>query len=607
MTWLASLAIALLTGLVSLFAGGVVAEWCVGWYRISSFEGGSGYFVVFMALLSGVAGTIVGLLIARAVAAVPGVNAFKAAGLAVATVLGVAAGVGGAARLLADVPPELDGERLYLLVELRWPAGQPPPSRDAGAGVVRLGTLSGSTLRREEDGPLFLDDARIEQRQWIAPGAVEIFTTRGTPVVNAFVEGTRIASFLPPLRRRPTRGDLEWSEWLPATSAQPGEPNGPVSYRFRISKRATPARRQHVGPFIIDTIVRDFARFGDDEAIGAISTFRLHEHDHDLLDGQRVEAVAVVSTEPWTLLVKDGEGCRLVRQGEPANQPRPALPCETERPPLLSLLALQPDQTPALATTSVPRRITGWLDKETYNWPGLYLVGPALLDTRPQFDRTGLNPVLTPHGWPPEPGHLEDVPPMALSPDQRTVVWFSPGNGYDTEPVVAARRLDTGATSTWPLDRARMRYRTPQLDMTPEWFAHHFHWERDSEGVDQLRVKADAVPLPHRGALSQAKAGEFQFYQLSPGGRRLRDAVYDILVKELHGTPLEDEPATVDTTRVEIEGVIYGVTFTSGGDEVNVTTYKTQPDAMARVAAHLDSVASSGRLDALFVADPPSP
>jgi len=46
MSWLTSLGIAVLTSLVAMFAAGFVAELSVRWYRISSFEGGSGYFVV---------------------------------------------------------------------------------------------------------------------------------------------------------------------------------------------------------------------------------------------------------------------------------------------------------------------------------------------------------------------------------------------------------------------------------------------------------------------------------------------------------------------------------------------------------------------------------
>ena len=68
-SWLSSLVIALLTGIISLFASGVVAALAVEWYRISSFEGGSGFFVIGMALLGGMAGTVIGLIAARLSAA----------------------------------------------------------------------------------------------------------------------------------------------------------------------------------------------------------------------------------------------------------------------------------------------------------------------------------------------------------------------------------------------------------------------------------------------------------------------------------------------------------------------------------------------------------
>ncbi len=223
-SWFVSLAIALLSGIVALFAGGVVADWCVGWYRISSFEGGSGYFVVFMALLAGLAGTLVGLAVARAVAARPAASAWRATGLAVVAVLGIAGAVAGLARAFADVPPEIAGERLHLLVELRWPSGTRPPSPATGQGLVRLGALSGATLRRAEVGPLFLEDAREDAGAWVVPGAVEIFTTRSTRVVDVFAGTTQVASILPPLRRVPAAADLEWSGWMPATPGRTGLP-----------------------------------------------------------------------------------------------------------------------------------------------------------------------------------------------------------------------------------------------------------------------------------------------------------------------------------------------------------------------------------------------
>ncbi len=71
MGWLRSFVVACITGILSLFASGYVADLAVSWYQISSFEGGSGYFVVFMALVGGAAGFVVGLITSRAVAARP--------------------------------------------------------------------------------------------------------------------------------------------------------------------------------------------------------------------------------------------------------------------------------------------------------------------------------------------------------------------------------------------------------------------------------------------------------------------------------------------------------------------------------------------------------
>ena len=50
MSWISTIFAALISAVAGLLLSGFVASLAVGWYRISSFEGGSGYFVVFMAL-----------------------------------------------------------------------------------------------------------------------------------------------------------------------------------------------------------------------------------------------------------------------------------------------------------------------------------------------------------------------------------------------------------------------------------------------------------------------------------------------------------------------------------------------------------------------------
>jgi hypothetical protein len=53
-----------------MLAAGYVANLAAGWYRVSSFEGASGYFVVGLALLGLPGGMIVGIVTARMVATI---------------------------------------------------------------------------------------------------------------------------------------------------------------------------------------------------------------------------------------------------------------------------------------------------------------------------------------------------------------------------------------------------------------------------------------------------------------------------------------------------------------------------------------------------------
>ena len=124
MGWLGTFFIAVLTAALGALLSGIVASLAVDWYRISSFEGGSGYFVVFIALAGLLGGFLIGGITARVVAggAQPGFG--KGLGYALLIVLLLAGAVAGISRWLADVPPTRQGERLMLLVEVRWPAAQ---------------------------------------------------------------------------------------------------------------------------------------------------------------------------------------------------------------------------------------------------------------------------------------------------------------------------------------------------------------------------------------------------------------------------------------------------------------------------------------------------
>ena len=61
MSVLITLIAAITTTALGLAGGILLGTGCVRWYGISSFEGGSGYFVMFIGLFGGIAGLIVGL------------------------------------------------------------------------------------------------------------------------------------------------------------------------------------------------------------------------------------------------------------------------------------------------------------------------------------------------------------------------------------------------------------------------------------------------------------------------------------------------------------------------------------------------------------------
>ena len=102
MSWLLSIFVGLLNAVTASLEAGFVADLCVGWYRISSFEGASGYFVVFMGLLGGIVGLVVGIVCSRLV----GPGFFRGLGWSFGSTAGLALLVGGISRLGADLSPQ---------------------------------------------------------------------------------------------------------------------------------------------------------------------------------------------------------------------------------------------------------------------------------------------------------------------------------------------------------------------------------------------------------------------------------------------------------------------------------------------------------------------
>jgi len=236
MSWPLSAVVALLSGALGLLAGGLVMNACVRWYRISSFEGGSGYAVIGVALLGGVAGAILGLVTSRMLTGEGMPGFLKGVGVAWGAVLVIAALAAGIAFALADIPPTLDGNELMLEVEIKLPVEvKKSPAKGKGESFLGLASVVNHTQRKSERGELCPTDARLDDGRWVVPGSVHIYTTRGLRSLDIQLNGEEVLGFLVPLPGHPGKEFLTWSEWGPRPPAsQPPWPDSKPSYRFRV-------------------------------------------------------------------------------------------------------------------------------------------------------------------------------------------------------------------------------------------------------------------------------------------------------------------------------------------------------------------------------------
>jgi hypothetical protein len=302
-----------------------------------------------------------------------------------------------------------------------------------------------------------------------------------------------------------------------------------------------------------------------------------------------VRAIAVLGGTKTALLVRtasadDAEECRVVSDEGERLKVTVAGPCAA----LIDARPLTSDNARFAAATHADL-VPGWIDRLTFATPGLYRIGFLVLDTRSlevfKFEPPG------------QPSPVTSVPPLGLSPDERSLVWLAL-DGSEDKPLLAVTDVRAGRTLTLPIDRARMRYNT-FASLDPAWVAHHFTWRRGDDGVDTLVERASFTPLPHRGELTQGKPGAYQSYTLRPGSELLRAAIIGLLVGELGGERLSDELNGYQQ-RVKIDGEILNVTVGESPSYVAVSTYKGDPSVMSRLAARLDAALATGKYDALF-------
>ena len=299
MHWITCFFLSLPIAALGLLGGGFIGNACVRWYRVSSFEGGSGYFVIGLALLGAVAGLITGLVTAGVLSPQNGAGYLKTFGTSVGVLAGLAVVVAGLCWSLADIPPEIDGRPLMLEVELRLPVGvTTSPAAGTGESSLVLYSVVNHTGRNHETGTLRPQGARLENGRWIVPGEVPLFTMRGKRSLDFRLNGEEVMGFLVPLPARPGRRFLEWSDWGPRPPApHPPWPDTKPSYRFRLQQIAGPPPGPTAGELQAEHAAGEQATFDAVEADGPIASWFPYVRDASHED-RRAIAIARMMAKP---------------------------------------------------------------------------------------------------------------------------------------------------------------------------------------------------------------------------------------------------------------------------------------------------------------------
>jgi len=612
MSWPASIFSALLTGLLALFVGGFIAAMAVDWYHISGREGASGYFVAGIAILSFGAGVVIGLITARMVAAGAHPGFLKALGISLGLVIGIGAVSLGLTRALADVPPEIGGEPLLLAVEVRWPAGQKEAPKTEGKDEVSIGLHSipyfSHTVRASEYGPLWMEDAHQVDGRWVVPGAVSVFTSRGTRMLTVNTGGKNTPGFEVRLPAFPRKKNLEWSGWEPDFRPGVKVPPDLVSFRYRVQKVSSPIRTETVGSFEVLTTTSWFRQEQQDgrtvNAANASFTLR-HGGQPLVIEGKTsatgdsterfdlVDDIALVAgPQPAFLIHVDsptgGGYCYLVtEEGERVRIDFVASASRGMKGQVLT------SDTALFRAATQWKPVSGRIDRISYANPGLYRIGSAVVDTRGLAVRH-FNGDSTVYAIP-------AVPPLGLSPDERSFVTYTYlGDSQPPKPMLLVTDAVANRTYTLPIDPARMRYaKFESLD--PAWLNHHFEWTRGADGVDRLVERRHFVPLPYHGELSVESDG-YRTYRLEKGSEALREALVNLLIRDFKA---ERQPADSGAYEVPvtIEGTKVNVAFSSEFGYVMLSTDRgsnADTTLVATLGQRVDAALATGKYDSLF-------
>lgn len=232
MKWFASLLVGLCAAPLAAIVVGTAADAWSNWLRMPSRDGAAGYWVVMMALLAAVVAAVLGFAIARGwLLATP--NFWTALGATVGVTAAATLLITGFVWLAADLPPKIDGRRLQLMAEVRFPARTTLDSLQAAPPFLAIMRVASQDSRGSAG--LDIQAAREVDGELIVPATMDLYTSARRKMLHlGFPDGRHI--FFPlGFGSTPQSQDLEWTDWIAA------EPPEGYAIRYRIVVEPPPA------------------------------------------------------------------------------------------------------------------------------------------------------------------------------------------------------------------------------------------------------------------------------------------------------------------------------------------------------------------------------
>lgn len=242
MSWTIAITVALLTAIITGATTAFVADHVTRAMKVSEFEGGRGYMVMFLVLAGVVGGLIIGIATSSMVGAAAWGMFWKTIGYALVASNGIVLAIGGMCLLSVPRKPLLEGEEIALEIEVFIPDDLAPRGKP-GKENMRMSLYAGKDDNRYVD----IDFTRLRHAQDMLVIHTEASLNTVTPgrMLTITIDDRVGYTLDMPLGPAPRKEDLVWTERIPtrlSTVTNARYEYTRVLVRYRVIKKGRPLK-----------------------------------------------------------------------------------------------------------------------------------------------------------------------------------------------------------------------------------------------------------------------------------------------------------------------------------------------------------------------------